>query len=272
MKFRLPRRNAIRGTTVLELLLGMGLFTLMMVVLVGLFNQSLLIWRTTSGSDTAMRELRRVVAALDRDLALASPAMLSRTQVVDHLGGGGRDGEALWFLSPLDPATGQLARKPDGSPMWMRNVLYYLVVPANHDTVFSMSCPGGAGPNGYDDRCPHKLLIRKVIDSGPPTLAADEASQEELLVDVSAYLTQPDGFDLGAMAEPGLEDKRVIANNLLMFQTLSAPPPVGAPREVAVDVRAMSVEEARREIRVGLEAGASSRFTLQLPFSVLLQN
>ncbi len=269
---RLHPRHKNPGTTVLELVIGMGIFTLIMVVLVGLFSQSLAIWRTTSGTDTAVRELRRVTAALDRDLALASPARIARAQVADHLGGGGMDGEALWFLSPLDPATGQMARKLDGSAMWMRNVLYYLVVPANHDAVFGMSCSGGSGPNGYDDRCPHKVLIRKVIDSGVPTLVGDETSEEELLADVSAYLTQPDGFDLSTMAEPGLEDKRVVANNLLMFQTVTAPPPAAAPRELAVDVRAMSVEEARREMRVGTDAGADSRFTLRAPFSVSLQN
>lgn len=254
--------------TLLELMLGMGIFTAVMVVLVGLFNQSLAVWRTSSGSDTAMREMRKVRAALERDMALGRAAFVGRSQVADHLGGGGLDGEALWFLSPVDPATGQIVRKSDGSAMWMRNILYYLVVPSNHDAVFGLHCVGGAAANGYDDRCPHKLLIRKVIDADGATVATDETTEEALIADITPYLTQPSGYDLTAMAEPGLEDKRVAANSLLTFS--SAPGTVGS--EVAFDVRAMSIAEARRAIEVGKAPAWDSRFTLQSPFSVFLRN
>lgn len=267
-----PRRRNRRAISLLELMLGTGIFTLIMVVLVGLFNQSLSVWRVTSGSDTAMRELRKTRAALERDLVLSRPSLVARAAVSDHVGGGGSDGEALWFLSPVDPATGQIVRKADGSPMWMRNILYYLVVPANHDAVFGMHCNGGPGPNGFDDRCPHKVLVRKVIDSDAPTVATDEASEEVLLTDASAYLSQPNGYDLSGMTEAGVEDRRIVANSLLMFFSVSAPPPGNVATEVAVDTRAMSISEARREEQVGTVAGSDSRFTMQSPFSVFLRN
>ena len=253
-------------------MLGTGIFTLVMIVLVSLFNQSLAVWRTSSGSDTAMREMRKVRATLERDLVLSRPGLVGRAQVADHTGGGGKDGEALWFLSPVDPTTGQIARKTDGSPMWMRNILYYLVVPANHDATFGMHCNGGVGPGGYDDRCPHKLLVRKVIDAGGATIAADEATEETLLADPTPYLTQPAGYDVSGLTEAGVEDVRIVANSLLMFSSATAPPPAAAGPEVAVDLRAMSVAEARREIQVGTDPGATSRFTLQSPFSVFLRN
>lgn len=266
------RRKARRAVSLLELMLGTGIFTLVMIVLVSLFNQSLLVWRNTSGSDTANRELRKVRASLERDLVLSQPDQLARVSVSDHLSGGGKDGEALWFLSPVDPATGQIARKDDGSPMWMRNILYYLVVPANHDATFGMNCKGGPGPGGYDDRCPHKLLVRKVIDSGTATIASDETTEETLIPDITPYLTQPAGFDLSGMAEAGLEDKRIVANSLLTFSSQSAPPPENVGTEVAVDVRALSLEEARRSIQVGNAPASTSQFTLQSPFSVFLRN
>lgn len=267
-----PRRRNRRAISLLELMLGTGIFTLIMIVLVGLFNQSLSVWRTTSGSDTAMRELRKTRAALERDLVLSRPTLVARTQVADHLGGGGSDGEALWFLSPVDPVTGQIVRKSDGSPMWMRNILYYLVVPANHDATFGMHCNGGAAASGYDDRCPHKLLVRKIIDDGGATVATDESTEEALIANIAPYLTQPTGYDLSGMAEPGVEEKRIIANSLLTFSSQTAPPPNNIGTEVAVDQRAMSISEARREVQVGTIPGSDSRFTMQSPFSVFLRN
>ncbi|MCE7872127.1 hypothetical protein DYH09_17340 [bacterium CPR1] len=266
----LKRARAAHSLT--ELVVVFGIFSLLLMVAGVLFNESRSTLRRTSGIDTCMRELRKARAAVERDLVLARPGALSRSFVGDSLGGGGRDGEALWFLSPIDPATGEVVRKQDGTPFWQRNVLYYLVVPQNHNNTFGQICAGGAGANGYDDRCPHKVLIRKEIDSGPPTLPTDETTEETLLNNVAPYLTRPNGFDLTAMAEAGLGEKKIVASFLLGFESFSAPPPAGLPVEVLVDVRAMSIEEARKEIRVGSDPGYASRFTHQAPFSVYLRN
>jgi hypothetical protein len=242
-----------KGFSVLELLVSATVFSLVTALLVLLFSQSLEVWRRTSGRDTAARELRKARAALERDLALASPAQLRRSSNLD--------GEALWFLSPIDPATRQIARGSDGLAIWQRNILYYLVIPANHDALFGVQCTPAAGPNGMDDRCTHKVLVRKVIDS------------DTLLPDVSAYLTQPNGFDLSGMSgEPNLDEAAIVANRLLTFQTESAPPPHGVPNLVRVDLRAVDEEEARHETTVGTQSMYIGKYTLQGPFTVLLEN
>jgi len=260
----------------MELMIAMFVFFLLMVITAVLFTNSQAVYRRLNSADTALGEMRKARAALEHDLALAAPAQLNRAAVPASLGGGGKDGEALWFLSPVDPATGQTLRKEDGTPFWQRNILYYLIVPGNHDAVFGTSCAGGVGPNGYDDVCPHKVLIRKVIDSGVPTVASDETTEETLLSTAAIlgepYVSQPDGFSVAGMAEPGLEETRIVATYLLTFFSTSAPPPNNFATELSIDLRALSIDEARREIPVGTTALFDSRFTRQGPVSVFLRN
>lgn len=266
---RLLHRHPERGFSLLELSVAAAVFSVLLLVVLALFNQSIYVWRVTSSADGANRELRKVRAALERDLALTSPTEIARAQVPGHLGGGASDGEALWFLSPIDPATGEIVLDEDGLPVWQRNILYYLVVPGDHAGTFGSTCAGGAAANGYDDRCPHKILIRRVIDAGTATIPTDPTTREALIAPgaIGPYLVQPTGFDISA-----LPDTRIVANNLLCFETVSAPPPNNQAREVLVDVRAVGVEEARRETSVGTAPLYNSRFTEQHPFSVFPKN
>lgn len=261
---------ARRGYSLLESLVVLGVFSLLMTVVAVLFFESSNIYRRTDSADSASRELRKVRAALERDLVLASPDEIQRAPVPGSLGAG-QDGEALWFLSPIDPATGATVRKHDGSPFWQRNILYYLVVPAGHNALFGVNCPGAAGPTGYEDGCSHKVLIRKEIDAGTPTDPTDETTEETLITNIAPYLSAPNGYDLSAMTEAGLTEKRIVASSLLHFETFTAPPPAGIPSELLVDVRALSIAEARRKAGLGTSA-YTGPFTLQSPFSVSLRN
>lgn len=257
-----------RGLTLIELAVAVGLFSLLMLVVAALFARTADVWRSINSADTAHRELRKARAALGRDLALANPARLSRAPVPSSLGGG-PDGEALWFLSPVDPASGQLVHKQDSSqPFWQRNILYYLVVPDDHDATFGMSCIGAPGPNGYEAACPHKVLIRKEIDSGVATIPSDEATEEVLVSDIAPYLTRPAGYDLSGMSEPGLQEARIVAVNLLTFESAAT----GVAGEVTVDLRAVAIEEARREISLGTLVVYAGPYTRLGAFSVFLQN
>lgn len=175
----------------------------------------------------------------------------------------------MWFLSAVSD-TGKMAHKAlDGSPFYQRNVIYYLVVPAGHT-----SCSGLNGPNGLDDACPHKLLIRKVVDVPPATSPTDnpDLTEESLIRDVTPYLTRPNGRDLSAMqSEPNLERAEVVASNLLWFEVTLNPDPEIA-NEVQLDLRAVSLDDARREVQFGSVSLAVSRFTQQQLITVVPKN
>ncbi|MEW6282261.1 MAG: hypothetical protein AB1758_26885 [Candidatus Eremiobacterota bacterium] len=248
-------------------MVSVGVYAALLAIVAALFIGSVSLWRRVSSKDSADREMGKARLALQRDLAMASPAQLSRARVPPSLGAGD-DGEALWFLSPVDPASGQMAHRQDGTPCWQRNILYYLVVPDNHQPTFGMVCNGGTGPTGYDDRCSHKVLIRKVIDTGPATIPTDETTQEALIVNINPYLTRPNGYSLAAMAgEPGLGEAKIVASQLLVFETTA-----GKPGELNVDLRAVTIDAARRQIPLGSASCFTGPFTRQGPFSAFLHN
>ncbi|MBI3925296.1 MAG: hypothetical protein HY319_07145 [Armatimonadetes bacterium] len=262
-----------RGVTLIEVAVTVGLFSLVAVVLALAIQESSRVYRQLSSETEAQSALRQAELALDGDLRSASIAQMATALVPDSLGGGGNDGSALWFLSPRDPVTGVVHHKADGSPFWQRNILYYLVVPADHDQLFGYTCTGGAGPGGMDDRCPHKVLIRKVIDLAPATDPADEATEETLLPEVTDYLTRPAGYDTSGMsAEPGLQEVSIVARKLIFFRVTLAPVPASWPNEVEIDVRATSIEEAEKSVRVGSVALGTGPFTTQQLISVFTPN
>jgi len=239
-------------------------FFMILAVAGAIFSQAQSVSRHINGADRAQREMRRARATLERDLILANSGQIGRSRMPDYLGGGGDTGESLWFLSPVDPASGQTVLREDGKPCWQRNILYYITIPLNHDQLFGMHCQGGMGSNGFDDRCPHKVLVRRVIDSGHATV--DEATQETLLAGsaIGAYLVRPMNLQF--------PQGKLVATGLLHFSTLSGPPPASIPTEIFVDLRSLSLEEAQRHARVGLDSFFGSRFESRAPFSVYLRN
>ncbi|MBT9584806.1 prepilin-type N-terminal cleavage/methylation domain-containing protein [bacterium] len=250
--------------TLIEVLVAVAVFSIITTLLALIFVEGLSVLRRTSGRDSAAREMRRARTVIVRDLATTRPSLLTLQDMPDNLGGGGKDGQAFWFLSPVDPTTGQIARTADGLPLWQVNILYYLVVPQNHDVTFGIHCNGAIGPGSYDDCCAHKVLIRKVIRTSatPP---------EALLTSVAPYLTRPDGLQVDNMAaEPNLLEVKLAATSLLYLRAQLAPNSI--PNLVDADLRAVDIQTARKKSSLGAISLYQAAPTLTLPFSVLLKN
>lgn len=251
------------GVTLPELMVGFALFGILLLLLSLALAQSSEVWTRTSSSSNSQLELRKAYAPLSLDLQQTRFRKLQRATAPVSLAG--FDGDALWFLSAVDPVSGEPIRNSQGEPLWQRNILYYSVVPSNHTQVFGLSCVGGSDLQGYESRCPHKVLIRKVIDSGAPTGPTDEANPEELIINVVPYLTRPNGYDISTMTEPGLESVRIEARELLSFRvTLAATSQW--PNEVAISLQAARVEQAQKKLRIGVDAldGFVHRFSFSV--------
>ena len=259
---KLPQSS--RAHTIVEMMVTVACFFVIMAVAGAIFSEAMSVSRFVSGGDRAQREMRRARAQLERDLILTNSSQIGRSRMPDYLGGGGDTGESLWFLSPVDPVSGQTVLRQDGKPCWQRNILYYITIPLNHDQIFGVHCQGGMGANGFDDRCPHKVLVRRVIDSGPPTV--DEATQETLLpgAAIGPYLVRPTNLQV--------PQGKLVASGLLHFSTISAPAPASIPTELFVDMRSLSLEEAQRHAQVGITSFFGTRFESRSPFSVFLRN
>ncbi|MGE0491033.1 MAG: type II secretion system protein J [Vulcanimicrobiota bacterium] len=235
-----------RGFSLPELLTAVGLFSILAIMTLLLMTRGMEHWRHRSGGQTVALSLSSASRRLEADLGLAGASTINLANGPASLAGGAADGQALWFLSAIDPLTGEFAHDLDGNPFWQRNILYYLVVPQRHQQLYGYDCQGGSA--GLDDFCPHKILLRKVIDSGVPTdpTTDPEASQEQILTDITPYLTRPDGLDISAMnGEAGLESVEVVATRLLYFEVTRT------GSEVVVDLRASSTPNLERSLRVG---------------------
>jgi hypothetical protein len=265
------RRDQIRprGLSLLEVLFTAFLFSFVGVLSFLVLSRGVHLWTEISEAESAGLELAKATNDLRVDLLKANSADIRSGEVPANLSGGGMDGAALWFLSAVDPESGEFVMKSDGTPYWQRNILYYLVTPTKHETTYGYNCAGGKGADGFDDRCPHKILVRKVIDSGAPTGPDGDPilNEETLLSDPGEYLTRPVGYDVGAMnGEPDVDRVDVAAVRLLWFR------PSVEGRTVVVDIRAVAIKGAQKALRIGETPLAEGRFTVHRLLSVTPMN
>ena len=268
-------RRYPQGLTLLEMMI----VVVVTIILFGITHLVLMRtieswWRVNATADSE-QQLYRAQQSLERDLRAAafedqpdrrtinaesSPPQLQSLS--------GADGDVVWFLSAIDPTTGQFCRHPDGSPFWQRNVVYYLVTPQNLSQHFGYNGAGLAS-SGYEVSCPFKVLIRKEIDSGTPTHPSDPNSAETLMsfADLAPFLDRPDGYSSAGMSATNASVKPVSAN-LLSFRVELQ----NALRGVSIDLRATAIDRARREGGIGDRDLLTQPFTTQLQFVVIPPN
>lgn len=250
-----------RGVSLTELVVVFGLFTLLGLLGYAAMARSADVYRRTWSRSSAQRELRKAEVRLDHDLRATSFEATNTSRGLLSLGTA-PDSDALWMLNAFSPVKKRYLQGADGSPFWQSHILYYLAVPIGHT-----SCTGGAGPDGNDDRCPHKVLVRKVIDLPPATDPDDkDARGEELATSMDAHLTNPTGTDAGSLGG-GSEvlDAQIVAINLLGFKVTRG----ASPKEVQVELRAVALEEAERKLKIGTDPLFSVPFTLVQQISII---
>lgn len=257
------------GLTLVEAMMGMVLFSMLSLVLIQAVREASKVWRRSSGASTAQLALRQAQRKLAGDFASTSFAQVSLGAGTIQLASGGRNGDVIWGLSAIDPATGNFMRKANGSPFFQANVLYYLAVPSQHSQIYGVSCPGFKDAAGLDQGCPHKMLIRKVIDFGPATLASDESTEETLMTaaQVANYLTQPTTLNVSFMqSEAGVRSVGLVTPGMLSLGVSKATT-TGA-QSIDFDASSVSLLEARKNLKLGSVDLSDADSTYHLKFTV----
>ena len=250
------------GFSIVELILVAAIFSLFLLVSYLLLNSGLGVWQKTASSQDATFEMSKVRSSLTRDLRETSFEECAVAGAPPVPG----SGRAIWFLSAVHPATGIFAQRADGSPLWQRNIVYYLTVPSDHDALFGMHCAG------QDDRCPHKFLVRRVFDTGPATDPGSAITQQETLLSpgqVGDLLGRPQGYGLN-ISGPTAESQELVATGLLDFEVELQPGPW--EHEIQVTVSAFNVQEAGKKFALGSESLKQTPYTHHLLFSVFPGN
>lgn len=220
-------------------------------------------WKRIDAQYDTQRSLRTAETALLADLKETNATQLRFKRITSPAG----NGDVLWFLSAKDPTVSgpnvqKFVRDPAAMPVWQRTIIYYLIRPSNHDAMAGFSC-GVDGNAAGDAFCPHKFLVRKVVNgaANPETLMSAGA--------VDAYVTPPAGFDTSSFAsEAGLEDAKIVSDRLMGFRVTR---PAGS-RMVTIDLSGVRLREARNKIQLGTSDLSNSQFTVYHQLKVLPQN
>ena len=235
-------RGRTRGLTLPELLVSMGVFALLSVVLFAASQMGIRSFTAVQGRYGASAALRRATTALQKDIAHADSSFMQSALL------GTGHGDILWFLSADDPDMNASSQErfqvnDAGRPEWRRNIIYYLARPTDHDRVSGgYTCVAGAG--GLNDTiCPHKFLIRMVVD-GPDGPDGEEALLSE--AEVKTYALQPPGYNLGGLLAPAeVEDVKLVSNDMLQFAVDGFS---SGDRFIELSVAAARIQEAVKNV------------------------
>ncbi len=241
--------------SIVELLVAMGILSVMLTMAMLMLRSAGETSRKVTGNEACSLQMKKAERMLEMDLIQGKYSCSNMTTVPASLNPAAADGDALWFLSAVDPPSGQVVDS-SGTPTWQRNILYYLVVPQGD------GCAGGVGPAGLDDRCPHKVLIRKVVDR--------PGNPEPFISDMSAWLTRPNGLDISAMrGETDVESVSIVARDLLTFFVQNQ---TDVACEIRVNFQACNYLDAARYVAVGGAPLSSDRHTMSISMSVFPKN
>ncbi len=244
-----------RGFSLAELLMALTLLSMIVLFSFLYLDRSQRLWRRVNASSSAGQSLRKASARLGPDLRNCGKKEIDTTT---NGTGTQRLGDAVWFLSAEHPDDGTFVRTDGGGSFWQRNILYYLTVPLDHDSRYGTAC------HAWERVCPHKILLRKVIDSGPATTpASPESAKEELLTvaQAAAYLTRPATLDLSTASEPGVTKVEYVTGTLLDLR-VELEKSGESVLEVRCDLEAPLLEDARGHVAVGQQPFPANTFTL----------
>lgn len=248
-------RAKTRAFTVVELTLACTIFSVLCIVLAVSLKQVSDLWRKTNAKDEAVRNILKARSWIVRDLANSSgrTGQWATAPVGPNLGAG-RDSDALTFLSS-DNGTADQTFSTDpssGQANFQSQITYYGVIPNYPNPDGTSVVAGPADPAGYEQQHPFKWLVRRVDPApggAPPAINSGW----------TAWLTRPSTFSLGS-------SQRVVATHLLSFRVLN-----GAPLWT-LELRAVTISDARRKIAVGSTPLSQSPYTIVQRFVVSAQN
>ncbi len=247
------KRESGAGFSLPELLIVITIFSGFLLLVHYLLSSGLGAWRRTASSQDSGLQLVKAQKALRNDLQASGVTVTTIAS----------SGDALWMLSAVDPDNGEILRKDDGTPLWRRNVLYYLAIPTEHDRIFRQACLN----RPY--HCPHKLLIRRVFDH-PNSPAPDD--------DIEALMTEAE-FRARALATSGMspnisgpvaESTDIVATGMVSFEVHRGAGDWSG--EIEYRLRAFNGEGVGKVSALGREDLRNSPFTHEILGSVFPGN
>ena len=286
-----------RGATLIEVLVGCGVFTFLMLSSIAIMNIGTGGYRGVESKADVARQLNKFEADITTELKRASRASVGvYTPTSDYRW-------ALWFttnmnaldavdatLNPTVPLGNSLIpmTDPNGDPLPQRYILYYVTRMDRtlHEKEYGYACQSYGSDTGPDTTCPHKWIVKKEVylkqgqtsgndtigvQSDPQSVTNLQATSLHLLRDspsvtLSALTNQCDSVNVGSVVHRA----QVVAQNVLSFEitrlalasdTLSSPVVSANGPIVLFDVKVFKTLQAGRHSSAGAASVASVQFS-----------
>ncbi len=286
------------GVTLIEALVTVSLFSLAFVSLFTVLKVGTDAWKQTESRNSVQTMMRKLEVYLLDDLRRASGEFIRKKNIA--MSGTTSNFPVLWFLSAVGedsvPGGGgesghdfarEFGRSSSGTPVWRRNVIYYLTPIASkfHYDRFGFNCsnPG---------KCPHKWLVRKEVvyhaeaDNEGSSFAPSVLIPEDKITD---YISEPADFNLGAALQnptntntDGCKKVVLMADCITNFSvsfpgdkaTYKYSDKSDAKNGITISISAFRYDEATRYMTVGSDTVdiAVKRFSLKYDLRVIPNN
>jgi len=276
-----------RGTTLIELMITVGVYSFLVISLFSLTQQGTSNWHSIESRANVQSSLRSAERDMITEIRRSSYSSLvinmntgyqhailvkSAMNTVDNVNVLG---------DPLNFIVDNTAQPP--VPKWQRYVLYYVTRQSFNDHMANYGFVCAAPSGNSDDICPHKMLVRKDV-----MLAAAQPSATQPLFGatpntvhntseydyIEAAGQEADQTNLYAEAagsgapfsNPYIQRVRVLANNILSFNVgvfaSDGVTPVATPANllpttpsiIEFDLKAFKMTEAAQFVAVGSQS------------------
>ncbi len=248
------------GYTMIEVMVTLAIAGILLTVLALAVQMSDQAVRKATGSHDSSLLLKKAARRLRQDLMQTSR---QETRIVNISGSGGvLEGQALCFLSSRN-SQGVDQVSTAGGPKWMCNVIYYCVAPAQHDSFAGQSCSQSLGTWGIDDRCAHKVLIRKEINQ--PDGSGVNPDPEVLLgaSQLSSEVIRPTKLDVSAiLTGANCQKAEIIGTQMLGMAVQST------NQGIHVRLATVDVSRASKEKGIGTSSLLNTSYTQSYEFTI----
>lgn len=279
------RRRA--GATLLEVLVGCGVFTFLMISSIAIMNIGANGYRAVESKSDVTRQLNRFEADIVQELRRASLRSVGLYTPSNDFHW------AIWMKTPMnapgcfDPNTGNVITLGDpavqvtssGSAKMQRYVVYYVtrMDAALHQKLYGYLCASYSTNDGPDVTCPHKWIVKKDVylldhkTTGTDSIGVQSdalATTHLTALTTDSTVTEPALAAESESNDPSSDIHRVqvVAHNVLSFEVTRmalaagdplAPPTVSSTGPIVLfDVKVFKALDAAK-VRVGTSAAVT---------------
>lgn len=155
--------SARRGQLIVEMLLALGMLSLLLVLVFGAFGMSTRIFTESTLRQSAEQQLKTVRVLLERDIELTNFWLAN---VVTRPVSGGRSRDALSMVGLSEWNNASLFQSDTQRPAWDRQLIWYATTESPGRLIRQVAAPPTVAPSPYLNQ-PYAALGENLAEASP---------------------------------------------------------------------------------------------------------